>query len=45
MDSYLDYYPRALIKELLWSKEYHKKAIDEIDKKLAELNMVENKRS
>jgi hypothetical protein len=37
-DHYLDKYPYALIKDLLWSRNYHKMLVNDIDKKLMELS-------
>jgi hypothetical protein len=37
MTTYLDEYPDSLIKDLLWTRNYHKAVIEEIDRKLMEL--------
>ena len=38
MSTYLDEYPDSLIKDLLWTRNYHKTVIEDIEKKLIELS-------
>jgi len=35
---YLDKYPHALVRDLLWSRNYHRMLVREIDRKLIEIS-------
>jgi len=38
MSDYLDKYPHPLIKDLLWSRQYHLMLVREINRKLIEIS-------
>ena len=38
MTGYIDDYPNALVKDLLWSRNYHQAMVKEIERKLVELS-------